>query len=72
MVGDRLPFSLTGVPRSYKNAPLLGIPCGPRHRPTVGSYRGWGSYERGNPVLTSGHPEIGEIREAAGAGDGGR
>ena len=55
-----------------KPPPPLCPPCDPRHRPTVGSYRGWGSYERGTPVLTSGHPEIGEIREAAGAEDGGR
>ena len=33
-----------------KCPPPLGTPQGPRHRPTVGSYGGAVSYERGTPV----------------------
>ena len=33
-----------------KTHPPLGLPQGPRHRPTVGSLGGAVSYERGNPV----------------------
>ena len=39
------------VPRSYEPATPLGPPKGPMHRPTVGSWGGAVSYERGPPVL---------------------
>ena len=36
---------------SYKQTPIpLGPPYTPRHRPTVGSWEGAFSHERGNPV----------------------
>jgi len=34
--------------------PPLGLPEGPRHRPTVGSWGGVVLYERGNPVQVDG------------------
>ena len=40
----------TGVPRLQENAPPLGRPEGPRHRPTVGSYGEASSCNRGTPV----------------------
>ena len=43
----------TGVPRSQKNARLLGPPWGPGHRATEGSYEGAFSYERGTAVVAS-------------------
>ena len=36
-----------------KQAPLLGQPFDPRHRPTVGSLEGGGSYKRDTSVRLS-------------------
>ena len=50
------PYS-TGVPRSKETPTPLGSPCVPRHRATVGSYRGGVSHERGTPVGSSARHE---------------
>ena len=42
--------TLQGYLAHKKHPPSLGLPYGPRHSPTVGSYEGVVSYERGTPV----------------------
>ena len=43
-------YALQGYLAHKKQPPPLGPPQEPRHGPTVGSYGGAGSYERGAPV----------------------
>ena len=46
----RQPQTLQGYLAHKKLRPPLGLPQGPRHSPTVGSYGGAISYERSTPV----------------------
>jgi len=50
LLDRKVHHAVQGYLAHTKPPPPLGPPEGPRHRPTVGSYGGGGSYERGTPV----------------------
>ena len=63
LLADGSLMAYRGTSPMRNSPPPLGPPYGPRHRPTVGSWGGAVSYERGAPV----NPNTGYPADAGGA-----